>query len=103
MQNEKLLQEHFIRAHPAQKGNVKSERVSVCDNVCSGMFPLLNNKVTVVVKLGFLYMQQSEHMPIQLIYFSMVLRNGSKLCAPSEHHLYCLRIHHLHVNVHACV
>lgn len=37
-QNEKLLKEHFIRAHPAQKGNVKNLRVCVCDSVCFCMF-----------------------------------------------------------------
>lgn len=29
-QNEKLLQEHFIRAHPAQKGRVEHKGVSMC-------------------------------------------------------------------------
>lgn len=33
-QNEELLQEHFIRAHPAQKGKTKHERVSMCVTLC---------------------------------------------------------------------
>lgn len=37
-QNEKLLQEHFIRAHPAQKGNVKSKRLCVFVIMCVSFY-----------------------------------------------------------------
>lgn len=60
-QNEDLLQEHFIRAQPAQRGNVKRGRVCVRVIACFPPQPNRPNRISCICLYFFVCVYFSVH------------------------------------------